>query len=231
MEIRVNHTTLYYVQSGQGQPLILLHGNGESHQIFDKLLPTLSAYFQVFALDNRGHGKSAPVKEIHYQEMANDVVDFIKQLKLEKPLLYGFSDGGIIGLLVASQHPDLLGKLMVSGANLNPNGLHSKDRFLAWNVHLWSRRPEVRLLNTEPNITKADLQRIQIPTLVMAGEKDAVKISHTRYIADQIPDSSLMILPKETHSSYVIDSFKLLPIIRKFASQPARSTTAPSRKA
>lgn len=216
MEINVNHTKLYYVQSGQGQPLILLHGNGETHQIFDKLIPTLSAYFRVYAIDNRGHGKSAHVSELHYQDMANDVVDFIKELKLEKPLLYGFSDGGIIGLLIASQHPDLLDKLMISGANLNPNGLHSRDRFIYWSWHLVTRRPELRILNTEPNITKADLQRIQIPTLVMAGEKDSVKISHTRLISEQIPNSKLLILPKETHSSYVVGSFKLLPIIRKF---------------
>ncbi|WP_125768076.1 alpha/beta fold hydrolase [Lapidilactobacillus wuchangensis] len=219
MEINVNHTTIYYVQSGQGQPLILLHGNGESHQIFDKLVPTLSAYYQVFALDNRGQGKSAPVHELHYQDMANDVVDFIHQLGLEKPLLYGFSDGGIIGLLIASQHPDLLGRLMVSGANLNPNGLHSAERFYYWNLHLWSRRPELRILNTEPNITQTDLQRITVPTLVMAGEKDSVKISHTRYISDQIPNCQLMILPKESHGSYVVNSFKLLPIIRKFAEE------------
>lgn len=216
MEISVNNTKIYYVQSGQGQPLILLHGNGETHQIFDKLIPTLSAYFRVYALDNRGHGKSGKVSELHYQDMANDVVDFIKQLDLEKPLLYGFSDGGIIGLLIASQHPDLLDKLMISGANLNPNGLHSRDRFVYWTWHLFTQRPELRILNTEPNITKADLQRIQIPTLVMAGEKDSVKISHTRLISEQIPNSKLLILPKETHSSYVVDSFKLLPIIRKF---------------
>lgn len=216
MEIRVNNTNIYYVESGKGQPLILLHGNAETHQIFDKLIPTLSAYFHVYALDSRGHGKSARVKEIHYQDMANDVVDFIKQLKLERPLLYGFSDGGITGLLIASQHPDLLDKLMISGANLNPNGLHSRDRFVYWTWHLVTQRPELRILNTEPNITKADLQRIQIPTLVMAGEKDSVKISHTRLISEQIPNSKLLILPKETHSSYVVNSFKLLPIIRKF---------------
>lgn len=217
MKIAVNHTVLYYVRNGQGQPVILLHGNGEDHHIFDKLIPTLGRDFCVYAPDSRGHGHSQKVSEIHYQDMANDVVDFIHQLHLEKPLLYGFSDGGIIGLLIASQHPHLLGKLMISGANLNPNGLYPLDRFYYWSLHLFTRRSELRLLNTEPNITRADLQRIQVPTLVLVGEKDAVKISHTRYLAEQIPHSQLLILPKETHSSYVVNSFKLLPIIKKFA--------------
>ena len=53
--------------------------------------------------------------------MCDDLIQFIKALDIEKPILYGFSDGGIIGILVAIKEPNLLSKLIVSGANITPD--------------------------------------------------------------------------------------------------------------
>lgn len=108
MKIFVNSIHLYYEKFGEGSPLILLHGNGESHQIFDRAIPILSRYFTVYALDTRGHGESDMVREFHYSDMAEDVKCFIEALALQKPILYGFSDCGIVGLMIASKYPDLL---------------------------------------------------------------------------------------------------------------------------
>ena len=120
--------TLYYEKTGQGRPVILLHGNGETHEIFDKLVPELSKDYTVYAIDSRGHGKSTKVKTLDYDIMAEDIAEFIRILKLEKPMLYGFSDGGILGLILAYRYPDLLSKLIISGANLHPDGLKIKYR-------------------------------------------------------------------------------------------------------
>lgn len=94
MIFQVNNGHLYYEKSGAGRPLILLHGNGEMHKIFDKAIPILAENFTVYAIDSRGHGQSQPVLEYHYADMAEDIKCFIEALELKNPMLYGFSDGG-----------------------------------------------------------------------------------------------------------------------------------------
>ena len=130
MKIKVNNVELYYEKYGKGKPIILLHGNQETHDIFDKLIEKLKSNYEVYAIDSRCHGKSENPKEISYNLMCEDIMQFIKELKIEKPILYGFSDGGIIGLLVAIKEPNLLSKLIISGANINP------DVFTATNLLL-----------------------------------------------------------------------------------------------
>ena len=123
MRIAVNGTELYYQVSGRGKPLILLHGNGESGRIFDQIEGSLARDYQVYVVDSRGHGRSGRGVPVDYRLMTEDMAQFIQRLKLDKPAFYGFSDGGIVGLMLAIQHPGLLSCLAVSGANANPQGL------------------------------------------------------------------------------------------------------------
>lgn len=218
MYIQLNGQVIYYEKSGTGSPVLLVHGNGETHKIFEVLIPELSKKHTVYALDTRGHGLSAPVKEFHYTDMAEDVAAFVQALDLVKPAFYGFSDGGIVGLIAASKYPTLFSVLAVSGANLTPSGLHLSER-LSDRVHyMKSKDPLLKLMLEEPSITREDLSKITIPTLVLAGEKDMIKKSETKRIAAGISDSTLKILPGETHSSYVVRSPKLFPLLDEFFS-------------
>ena len=216
MTIQVNGIRLYYEKAGQGPPLVLLHGNGESGRIFRRAMGQLAAQYTVYAPDSRDHGRSQRVKELHYADMAEDVAQFIKALELKAPMLYGFSDGGIIGLILAFTHPDLLSRLIVSGANLTPDG--AKDSFVRLDrvMYFLTRGRKWKLMLEEPDIAEAKLLRITVPTLVLAGERDIIKESHTRRIAGAIPGARLRILPGEGHGSYVINSPKLYGIIRPF---------------
>ncbi len=114
---------LHYQQWGSGHPLILLHGNGEDLTIFNEAAQVLSERFCVYALDLPGHGRSHRPQVLHYRHIAQAIRSFIRSLGLDKPYLYGFSDGGIIGLMLAIDSPHLLSKLVISGANLEPEGL------------------------------------------------------------------------------------------------------------
>lgn len=218
MYIQLNGQIIYYEKTGEGSPVILVHGNGETHKIFDALIPSLSKRHTVYALDSRGHGLSAAVNEFHYADMADDVVSFIHGLDLVKPAFYGFSDGGIIGLIAAFRHPSLFSSLAVSGANLTPFGW----RFLPWLStklrYIKKKNPLIRLMLKEPHITKSDLSKITIPVLVLAGSKDIIKKSETKRIASWLPNAILKILPGETHSSYVVHSPKLFPLLDDFFS-------------
>lgn len=213
MKIFVNSIHLFYEKRGEGSPLILLHGNGESHRIFDRAIPILSRHFTVYALDTRGHGESDPVSEFHYSDMAEDVKCFIEALALQKPILYGFSDGGIVGLLIASKYPELLSRLIVSGANTTPDGIRSGWFRLFRLAYRITRDPKIGLMLTEPNISKEDLSRIEVPAVIFAGSRDLIQEEHTRSIAEAIHSSSLFVLKGENHMSYVVHSEKIAKLI------------------
>lgn len=216
MNIRVNNVNLNYEEYGSGKPIILLHGNSESLDIFDKLIKNLQNNYKVYAIDSRCHGKIEKVKDISYELMANDVIEFIKLLNIQKPILYGFSDGGIIGLLIAIKEPELLSKLIISGANLNPNVLSKTMLIFIKFIYFFTRNKLFKMMIHEPNITKNQLTNINIPTVVLAGEKDIVKYEHSKLIADNIKNSVLEIIPNENHGSYIIHSEKLYEIIKKY---------------
>lgn len=215
MKIFVNNVNLYYETHGEGQPIILLHGNSQTHEIFDKLIDELKKQYTVYAIDTRCHGKSDNIKEISYSLMRDDVIEFIKKLNIEKPILYGFSDGGIVGILIAIKEKELLSKLIVSGANVNPDGIKKKYYLFTKLVSFITRNKLFKMMLNEPNISKKELNEIKTPTVVLAGERDCINFEHTKFIADNIKNSKLEIIKNETHGSYIINSEKLYKIMKK----------------
>ena len=216
MEIQVNKVKLYYEEYGSGQPIILLHGNQETHEIFDKLINKLKDNYKVYAIDSRCHGKSENPKEISYNLMCDDIVDFIKVLNIEKPILYGFSDGGIIGLLIAIKETNLLSNLIISGANITPDVFTFFDNLITKIFYFFTRSKYIKMMLDEPNITLEDLHKITIPVHVLAGEKDVIKYEHTKLIADNISNSTIEIIKGEKHGSYIIHSNKIYELIKKY---------------
>lgn len=212
----VNGLKLFYHKEGSGRPVILLHGNGEDHTIFDVAIRDLARSYTVYALDSRAHGKSDPVPTLTYREMAEDVAAFIRQQGLEKPALVGFSDGGVVALLVALRWPDLPGRLVVAGANMTPAGIKQPWRALMRVQNRISPDPKLDLMLTQPHLAGWQLTGITAPTLVLAGEKDLIDETQTRRIARSIPGAKLLILPGETHGSYVVHSDKLYPAMANF---------------
>ena len=216
MNINVNNLNIYYEVYGEGNPIILLHGNSETHEIFDKLINRLKDNYKVYAIDSRCHGKSEDTIYISYNLMRDDIIGFIQKLNIEKPILYGFSDGGIIGLLIAIKEPDILSKLIVSGANLNPKGMKTVMRTFIKLVCLFSKDKLFKMMLKEPNISIEELKTIRIPTVILAGEKDVIKLKHTKQISGNIQNSKLEIIKNENHGSYIIHSDKIYDILKKY---------------
>jgi len=216
MRINVKGIELFYNVSGEGPPIILLHGNGQDHTIFRVLIKKLSVNYTVYAIDSRDHGKSSRVKRLDYMSKMEDFAEFIHILEIHKPIVYGFSDGGIIGLLLAIYHPDLLSKLIISGANINPDGVKKFFMVLIKIAHFFTRSNKLKLMITQPDISEDDLYNITTPTLVLAGHRDVIKEEHTKLIARSIEGSELRIIPGESHASYVLRNEKLYEIIKSF---------------
>lgn len=216
---KVNNVSIYYEKSGSGRPLLMVHGNGEDHFIFREAVEILKEHFSVYIIDSRDHGRSTRVEELHYNDMAEDVVQFLDTLDLRDVVFYGFSDGGIVGLL-AAQRTDRISRLIVSGANMTPNGVVWYLKLLIRGLYAVKKDQKLRLMLTEPDITPEELKQITIPTTVIAGEKDLIQEKETRKIADSIPDSRLMILPGEGHGSYIIHQTKIADIILEVLRNP-----------
>ena len=214
--VLVNGTSLFYAAEGAGRPVILLHGNGGSHNDLETTQRDLAqAGYMVYALDSRGQGANARLSEYHYKDMATDVYEFIKTKGLEKPAVFGFSDGGIIALQLEVMYPGTLGAIATGGATIFVRGAlvpEFEQGFLAQPTD----EPLVKMMQNEPTMTPQDMQTIQAPSLIMSGEHDLILENHTRLIGENIPDARVKIIPGEDHGSYICNSPKLAVLLLDF---------------
>ena len=199
---------LNYIEMGEGVPLVLLHGNGEDHTYFKRQMEPFSRKYRVIALDTRGHGDSprgsAPFT---LKQFAEDLREFLEQKGISRCRLLGFSDGGNIALLFALKYPQYVEKLVLNGANLSPSGVKWSTQIpivLGWCASgvcsLWSKQAKrnwemLNLMVTQPHINPRELEKLTVPTLVIAGERDMIRERHTRAIAAALSNSKLVILP------------------------------------
>lgn len=228
----VNGIRIYYEQYGEGEPLLLLHGNSSSISLFEKQIPEFSKQFRVIAVDTRGQGKSGEDgKTYTYDLFAEDMNALLDELHLDSVNILGWSDGGNTGLIMAMKYPKKVKRLVTMGANVFiDNSVVDRSVFkeldkqikkeLKGDTSAWgkNRLRLVTLLLTEPKHSFEELKVIQCPVLVVAGEKDIIKEGHTKSIAANIPNSTLLIGPGETHyfpsenpkvfNAAVIDFFK-----------------------
>lgn len=204
MFLEIKGKKIHYEKTGNGPALVMIHGNSESLGIFTESAMVLKEKFTVYAMDLPGHGESEKIKEFHYDELASYVYDFIQAVNLEKPVFYGFSDGGIIGLLLAQKYPDLFSRLILSGVNLNPNGLKSYIKLNMWTKYLLSFDNRIKMMLHEPNITSNDLAKIKIPVDITVAENDVIPMIHTKFIVDSLHQSSLTVFKHHTHGSYIV---------------------------
>jgi pimeloyl-ACP methyl ester carboxylesterase len=208
----VNGIKIYYEEYGQGQPLLLLHGNSESINSFKLQIPELSKSYHVYAIDTRGHGKSGDDgKNYTYDLFADDMNALLNELHLDSVNILGWSDGGNTGLIMAMKYPKKVKKLITMGAVIFIDKTvvdkwvfkilkkEKKDLIGDSSSFALGRLRRIELLLTEPKHTFEELKQISCPVLVMAGDKDIVREEHTKGIAANIPKGTLLIVPKATH--------------------------------
>ncbi|MDR0752291.1 MAG: alpha/beta hydrolase [Christensenellaceae bacterium] len=210
--------SLYYEIIGDGaRDIIFLHGNGEDSSIFKRIAEQLAKLcFKVYLLDSRGHGKSERVQKLSYYDMACDLLEFIKYLKIQKPLVYGFSDGGIVALLAVIINETFINKILVSGINLNPNGLKLRVRIPMWCKYIFTKNDMLKLMLTQPNIGINDLKKIKAQVVVFLAQHDMVRRGHSNAIVKNVQNSKIVIVNNEKHHTYVLDNDKLLAVIKDY---------------
>ncbi|KQS91285.1 alpha/beta hydrolase [Chryseobacterium sp. Leaf394] len=212
--IDINGVKLYYEIYGQGDPLLLIHGNNSSMASFDNQLEVLSKKYQVIGLDSRGQGNSSSDDtKLTYELMADDVNVFLNKMNLKNVNVLGWSDGGNIAVILGMEYPDKVKKMAIMGTVLYNNET-SVDPEINKILHQQVKEMKARgvaennmdyrlkmLLLTEPNINPDALKKIQAPTLVMAGEHDVMPEKHTRLITDKIPNGKMLIFKGGDHEA------------------------------
>jgi pimeloyl-ACP methyl ester carboxylesterase len=224
---------VYYEIYGQGKPLVLLHGNGGSIGSRANLIPDFAAHYQVIAFDSRCHGKTdCPTGYLTYEQMASDVNAVLNHLKIDSAYMWGHSDGGILGLLMAIHYPKKVKKLLATGANLRPDTTAIDPALLPILDKMWPavkndsiKSKQFKLLVDQPNIKTSDLKKIKADVLIMGGDRDAIRNEHLLEMHKNIPGSLLCILPGTTHFVYNDRTKWFMEILYDFFDTPPRRTT------
>ncbi|MBR4719349.1 MAG: alpha/beta hydrolase [Lachnospiraceae bacterium] len=196
-----------FLEKGKGESLILLHGNGENCNYFQGQIDEFSKLYHVYAIDTRGHGKTPRGdKPFTIRQFADDLLHFMDEHHIERSHLLGFSDGGNIAMVFAIQHPDRVKRLILNGANLNPEGVKRSTqipieigykiakRFAGKSDSARLNAEMLGLMVNDPNVEPEELAGIEAKTLIVVGTKDMIKEEHTRRIAAGIPNSELVFI-------------------------------------
>ena len=104
---------LFYRQSGEGRPMIILHGLFGSSDNWYSLSKVFATRFNVFVVDQRNHGQSPQSDEFNYDLLTEDLHDFIQEHNLKDPIILGHSMGGKAAMNFAVRYPHLLSNLIV----------------------------------------------------------------------------------------------------------------------
>jgi pimeloyl-ACP methyl ester carboxylesterase len=157
--------------------------------------------------------------------MASDVTAVMDALKIRRAAVVGWSDGAIIGLVMALKMPTRVTRVFAFAANMDPSGIDptvtSNPTFARFGDEAGKAYARLsptphkfaafhaaisRMWDTEPNYKASDLARIATPTAIVDGDHDeAVLRSHTEYLARTIPGAELMILPNVSHFAMLQD--------------------------
>lgn len=197
-------------------PVVLLHGGMSQSEGFDGRLSPSVKGFHVFSYDRAGHGRSPDQPgSFHFDFQYAEAVAYLEDVVKRPAHLIGYSDGGIISLLVAIHRPELVKTITLIGANyehddsgspippwepsaeertkyakFSPDAPETLVEKIKKMVHIWA---------TEPKMTIAQLQTIKCPALIIAGDDDVIKLPHTQEIFEAIENSRLAIIPGASH--------------------------------
>ena len=223
--LEVDNTKIYDEQYGEGSPVLLLHGGMGSISNFNTLIPDLSKHFKLIAIDSPSHGRSYSIDSLSYNILADYVVKIVDKLNLDKIDIVGYSDGAIVGILVANKIPNKINKIVFGAGALSPHA--SKPEGLKM---LQNFSPEIlpeeyatsyKKKSPNPNhweefvynskemwlqdvwIPKEILPKIESKVLVLFGDRDPfIPLNHSIEIYNDLPNGELCILPNTYHDIF-----------------------------
>ncbi len=202
--IQLSDVKMHYRVYGDGEKsLILIHGNGGSVNSLREAAEYLANDYTVYVTESRCHGQSSDPGVISYELMAKDIYEFGQRLGLEKPIIMGHSDGGMVSIAVASNYPDFPGAIISCGSNSNPSTFWPYFRIGVRSDNLKEKDKLNDMMLEQPDFNEEYLARITCPAYIVCGEFDIMKLSDTVYIHENIKGSDMAVIKGADHSSYM----------------------------
>jgi pimeloyl-ACP methyl ester carboxylesterase len=222
----LNGIQMYYAIYGKGNPILLIPIGMADADMWSAQIPTLSRNHTVIVADSRGHGRSTRTQEAYtFDLMSSDYLALLDYLKIKKVALVGASDGAIIGLDIAINHPQRLSRLFAQGANATTDGIlneaadptASKAASRLWEADYrrLSRTPDQfdafrramnQMWDREPNFTQTQLAAIRVPTAIVICDRDEwIKPDHAQFLARTIPGAKVIVLHDVSHYAALQD--------------------------
>jgi len=222
----VNGLKMYYEIHGTGTPLVLIHGGGSTMQTtFGRIMPSLAKTHKVIAVDMQAHGHTADIdRPLSFVQDADDIAELLKQLKVDKADIFGFSNGASTTLQFAIRHPEMTHKIIVASTFYKKTGAHAwfwemmakptfegmpqqyKDAFLQINpdtnalYRMYER--DVARMQSFPDIPDEQMKSIKAPAFIIIGDKDVPTPEHAVEMSRLLSGSRLAILPGG-HGDYI----------------------------
>lgn len=215
----VNGLKMYYEIHGSGAPLVLIHGGGSTLETtFGRIIPELAENNTVIAAEMQAHGHTADRDApLSFEQDADDIAALLKELKINKASIFGFSNGGSTTLQLAIRHPEMIDKIIVASAFYNRSGAPDwfwpmmnnpsfegmpqplKDAFTKINTDPKALRQmyerDVARMQSFKDITEEQMKSIKTPAFIIIGDKDVVTTSHATEMQKVLANSRLAILP------------------------------------
>jgi len=243
--VDVNGLKTYYEVHGDGPPLLLLHGGFGNALSMAPMRNILSNHYRVYLPERRGHGHTADIGEITYELMAEDTAGFMGAVGIERAHIVGYSDGAIVCFYLGMRRPQMVNGLVPVSGNFRWDGLteHSRAMFEKSTPEAFAQVlgelvahynevspdgpghfPAVfsklqQLFLSEPNLTTEDLAAIKAPTLVLAADRDLMRIEHTVELHQAIKGSQLCVIPGANHGLVFDRADEVCAAVLRFLSE------------
>ena len=200
--VQVNGMQMYYEVSGQGEPLVVLHGAYMNIPTMGAIVPKLAQTHKVYALEFQGHGRTTDIdRPITYPNLADDVAAFMDSVGLAKADVFGYSVGAEVGLQLVIRHPQKVNKLVAASVAYDIRGWQpeftafipqmtvemivgmpfaAEYRKLAPNPDGFpALAAKLIALEKEPMAWERDVRAIKTPVLIITGDADVATLEHS----------------------------------------------------
>jgi pimeloyl-ACP methyl ester carboxylesterase len=200
--VAVNGMQMYYEVSGQGDPLIVLHGAYMNIPSMGAIIPRLAETHKVYALELQGHGRTTDIdRPITYPNLADDVAAFMDAVGLEQADVFGYSMGAVAGLQLVIRHPQRVTRLVAASGGYDAAGWQpaftafipqmTVEMFVAMPFAAEYRKlapnpdgfpalvAKLIALEKEPMAWEAEVRAIKTPILIIAGDADVATLEHS----------------------------------------------------
>ncbi|MGL4336438.1 MAG: alpha/beta fold hydrolase [Turicibacter sp.] len=248
MFIKIDDLNVYYEVEGEGQPIILLHGWGQSVAAFKPVFDYLKTNFKVYNIDFPGFGKSEEPKTIwSVYDYADMLEKFVSQLNIFEPTIFGHSFGGRVGIIYAGRQNTINKLVLVDSAGIKPK------RGLDYYARVYTYKLGKRILSLPGlkvykeqmmanagssdyksasstmrqimiKVVNEDLQhlmpKIKASTLLVWGDADdATPIGDAKIMEKLIPEAGLVVFEGAGHYSYLDRLPQFLRVIDVFLAE------------